>query len=364
MRAADPPLRFRLGDLAAELHGVLDGDPDVEITGVSVIRHAGPGDLTFLTDLRQAPLLQQSQASAVLVTGDHPTLARPTIAVADPYASMLEVAARFQAPAPAPAPGVHPTAVLGPGVQLAAGVVVGANAVIEAAAEIGAGSVIGPLTFVGHHVRIGAGCHLGPNVTVLAECVLGDRVVVHSGTVIGSDGFGFRFAGGAHQKIPQLGRVVIEDDVELGAGCTIDRGTFSETRIGRGTKFDNLVHVGHNVRIGEHAILVAQVGIGGSTTIGNHVVIAGQAGLANHIEIGDAVQIGGKSGVISSVPAQSRIWGYPSMPVEEAKRAFAALRNAAATQRRVHELERRIAGLEEKLLAREDGSGDEPKRRS
>jgi UDP-3-O-[3-hydroxymyristoyl] glucosamine N-acyltransferase len=365
MRAADPPLRFRLGDLAAELDGVLEGDPDIEITGVSGIREAEPGDLTFLADMRQAPLLERTRASAVLVAGARPAPDfRPTIAVSDPYASLLEVAVRFCAPAPAAEPGIHPTAVIGPGVRLAPEVVVGAHAVIEAAAEIGAGSVIRPLTFIGHHAEIGAGCHLGPSVVIQAECVLGDRVVVHPGTVIGSDGFGFRFAGGAHQKIPQLGRVVIEDDVEIGAGCTIDRGTFSETRIGRGTKFDNQVHVGHNVRIGAHSILVAQVGVGGSTTIGHHVVIAGQAGLADHIEIGDEVQIGGKSGVISSVPAKSRIWGYPSLPVEEAKRVFVALRRAPDAQRRIAELERRIEELAAQVAALAAGSGAEPKRRS
>jgi UDP-3-O-[3-hydroxymyristoyl] glucosamine N-acyltransferase len=345
-------LRIRLGDLAAELGGTLRGDPEREITGVAALSDAGPGDLTFLADRRYADEAGRTRAGAMLVAGDPPALPCPTVTVPDPLRAFLEVAVRYHPPVES-SPGVHPTAVLGPGVELGAAVAIGAHAVLEAGVRVGDRSVVGPLVWLGRNARLGADCRLYPGALVREECVLGDRVILQPGAVIGADGFGFRTEGGVHRKVPQLGRVVIEDDVEIGACSTIDRATFGETRIGRGTKFDNLVHIGHNVRIGEHSLIIAQVGVGGSTTLGHHVVLAGQVGIVGHLEIGDGVQIGAGSGVMSSIPAGSRMWGSPAMSFGEAKRVFAAtrrtpemLREIAALKRQLAEVASRLAGLD------------------
>jgi UDP-3-O-[3-hydroxymyristoyl] glucosamine N-acyltransferase len=208
---------------------------------------------------------------------------------------------------------------------------------------------VGALCYVGRGTVIGSGCQLHPGVIVREDCRLGDRVIVHSGTVIGSDGFGFAWDGGCHRKIPQAGGVVIEDDVEIGAGCAIDRGTVGDTRIGRGSRFDNLVHIGHNVQIGENSLLIAQVGIGGSTRVGKQVILAGQVGIVGHVEIGDGVQIGAQAGVISSIPAGTKVWGYPAMPLQQSKRVYASIKRTPELIREVKELSERLAQLEARL---------------
>ena len=345
-----PALSIRLGELAQELGGTLSGDPGRAITGVAGVEDAGPGDLTFLADRRYAENAARTRAAAILIAAPEAGLPCPAIVVPDPLAAFLTVAARYH-PSTVPAPGIHPSAVLGPGVELGAEVAIGAHAVLEAGATIGDRAIIGPLAYVGEHATVGAQCRLYPGAVVREGCVLGARVIVQPGAVIGADGFGFRTQGGVHHKVPQLGRVVIEDDVEIGAGCTIDRATFGETRIGRGTKFDNLVHVGHNVRIGDHSLLVAQVGIGGSTTLGRYVVLAGQVGIIGHLTIGDQVQVGAGSGVMHSVPAGTKLWGAPAMPVNEAKRVFAATRRTPEMLKEIAGLKRQLAELSAKLAA-------------
>lgn len=340
---------MQLGELAKRLGGVLKGDPEVEITGVAGVQEATAGDLTFLANPRYEAAARKTRAGAILVGTNHRELATATIEIGDPYRAFLKAVSILRPPAPRAAAGVHPTAELGPGVELGAGVAIGAHAVIEAGVVIGEQSIIGPLTFIGRGSRIGSQVHLYPGVFIRDECALGDRVIVHSGSVIGSDGFGFLWDGAQHVKVPQVGRVVIEDDVEIGAGCAIDRGTVGETRIGRGTKFDNLVHIGHNVRIGDHSIVVAQVGIGGSTVIGRGVTLAGQVGIVGHVEIGDGAQIGAQAGVIGSVAAGSRIWGSPSMPLAQSKRVYAALKRTPELLREVHDLKKRLAELEDSL---------------
>jgi len=361
------PLTIRLGAIAAELGGTLTGDPACEISGVAGVDEAGPSDLTFLADRRYAELAVRTRAAAILVAAPEPGLPCPAILVPDPLAAFLTIAARFH-PAVAPAPGIHPSAVIGPGVELGTGVAIGAHVVLEAGAKIGDRTILDPLTYVGAQAVLGPECRLYPAAVVREGCVLGARVIVQPGAVIGADGFGFRTQGGVHHKVPQLGRVVIEDDVEIGAGCTIDRATFGETRIGRGTKFDNLVHVGHNVRIGDHSLIVAQVGIGGSTTLGRHVVLAGQVGIVGHLTIGDQVQIGAGSGVMHSIPAGSKMWGAPAMPVNEAKRVFAATRRGPEMLKEIAALKRELAELNARLKAIDAGApvdgGADPKGRS
>lgn len=337
---------MQLGELAKRLGGVLKGDPEVEITGVAGVQEATEGDLTFLANPRYETAAKKTRAAAILVGTNHREFKTATIEIGDPYRAFLEAVRILRPPSPRPAAGIDPTAEIGPGVELAAGVSIGAHAVVESGVVIGEQTVIGPLTFIGRGSRIGREAHLYPGVFIREECTLGDRVVVHSGSVIGSDGFGFLWDGAQHVKVPQVGRVVIEDDVEIGAGCAIDRGTVGETRIGCGSKFDNLVHIGHNVRIGDHSIVVAQVGIGGSTIIGRGVTLAGQVGIVGHIEIGDGAQVGAQAGVISSVPAGSRIWGTPSMPLGQSKRVYASLKRTPELLREVHALRKRLAELE------------------
>jgi UDP-3-O-[3-hydroxymyristoyl] glucosamine N-acyltransferase len=343
----------RVGELAERLGGTLDGDPEVEITGVAGIREAAPGDLTFLANPRYAAHVRETRASALLLgngpAGNHLGISIPRILVDDPYQAFIAAARLFRPPSPPPPPGVHPTAVVAPDVVLGEGVSVGPQAVIDAGARIGERTIVGALVHVGRETAVGRACHLHPGVVVRETCTLGDHVIVHAGTVIGADGFGFAWDGSSHRKIPQTGVVVIDDDVEIGAGCAIDRGTVGETRIGRGCRLDNLVHIGHNVQIGEHTLIIAQVGIGGSTRVGEHVTLAGQVGIVGHVEIGDGVQIGAQAGVTNSIPAGSRVWGYPAMPLAQSKRVYASIKRTPELLRTVKTLAARVEELEARL---------------
>ncbi len=345
---------MRLDDLAARIGGVLNGDPAVEVTGVAGIREAGPGDLTFLADPRYEEAAAATRAAAILVAADHRPFARPVIEHPDPLRAFFSAAALLHPPPPPPPPGIHPTAVIGPGVRLGDRVSVGPHAVLEAGAEVGDRTIVSALVYVGRGVCIGTDGLIYPQVVLREECVLGDRVIVHSGSVIGSDGYGFRREGDRHIKVPQIGRVVIGDDVEIGASCAIDRGTLGDTVIERGTKFDNLVHVGHNVRIGADSLVIAQVGIGGSAVIGQGVILAGQAGIAGHVVIGDGAQIGGQAGVIASVPPGEQLWGTPAMPLHQSKRVYAAIRRTPEILREIAALKAQVAAL---LAEREAGGG-------
>src|SRR5687767_12315633 len=281
-----PPIRVTLDMVAQAVGGIVIGDGTTEITGVAGIREAREGELTFLAHPRYEPYLEQTRASAVIVADDHRALGKPLIQNPNPYLAFLNAVRFFQGEEERPAPGIHPSAVVAPEAFVDATATVGPNAVVEAGARVGPLAWIGPGCYIGKGVSIGPETRLHPNVTVLEECVLGSRVLVHSGTVIGSDGFGFVRDGEIYRKLPQVGNVVIEDDVELGACVTIDRATMGTTRIGAGSKIDNLVQIAHNVQIGNNCIIVAQVGISGSTTLGDHVVLAGQVGIVGHIHIG------------------------------------------------------------------------------
>jgi len=327
--------------------GVVIGDGSIEITGVAGIREAREGDLTFLANSRYEPYLRQTRASAVIVADDHKDLGKPLIQNPHPYLAFLKAVRFFQGDEPRPEPGVHPTAVVASDACIDASACVGPNAVIESGARVGPLAWVGPGCYVGAGASIGAETRLHPNVTLLEECILGARVIVHSGTVIGSDGFGFVKDGEVYRKLPQVGNVVVEDDVELGACVTIDRATMGTTRIGQGSKIDNLVQIAHNVQIGKNCIIVAQVGISGSTSVGENVVLAGQVGIVGHIEIGAGAQVGAKSGVSKSVKPGERIFGYPALPVGQAKRIEASIRHLPELIQTVRALKRRIDELEQ-----------------
>lgn len=335
---------FTLGQLAEALGATLEGDPGRVVRGVAPLESAGPDDVSFLTDARYRSAAQASRAGAFVAAAGISGLPAPVLRVAAPQQAMIDLLLLFH-PTPPLVSGVHPSAIIAGEARVDASAAVGPLVVVEAGAHVAAGTRIGALAFVGPGVEVGEDCVLGPHVTLLAGARLGQRVVVHAGTVIGADGFGFAFDGARHRKIPQTGGVVIEDDVEIGANCAIDRATFGHTIIRRGTKIDNLVQIGHNVEVGEHSILVAQVGVSGSSRLGRGVVLAGQVGVADHVSVGDGALIGAQAGVPSDVEAGGRYLGTPARPILEAKRIFAAESRLPELLQRVRALERAVEAL-------------------
>jgi UDP-3-O-[3-hydroxymyristoyl] glucosamine N-acyltransferase len=293
------------------------------VSGLAPLQDARPGQLSFFANPRYLGQALSCSATALIVPEDFPGNGAPVLLkVPDPYAAYAVVAALFEEPETA-LTGVHPSVVLGLGVRLGRAVSVGAHAVIAGDVVLEDGVIVGPGCFLGQGVRVGSGTRLSPGVKLLAGTRVGARCIIHSGTVVGSDGFGYVQGREGHRKIPQLGGVRIEDDVEIGANCTVDRGSLGDTRIGRGSKIDNLVHIAHNVDVGEEALIVAQVGISGSTRIGDRAVLAGQVGVVGHIEIGAGARIGAQSGVSKSVPAGEEWFGSPARERRQAFRLHA-----------------------------------------
>lgn len=338
-----------LKEIAELLKGELVGDANTVITGISGIREAEKGDITFLANPKYSPLLEKTRASAVITSRDIENAPKPIIRTENPSLAFAKIVS-FMAPYEIKHPqGIHPSAILGKDVSLGKNVAIGPYAVIEDRAAIGDNSVIYPGCFIGRHTRIGSDSLIYAHVSIREHITVGNRVIIHNGTVIGSDGFGFATISGLHHKIPQIGTVEIGDDVEIGANVTIDRARFDKTVIGRGTKIDNLVQIAHNVVIGENSIIVAQVGISGSTSVGKNVILAGQAGLVGHIDIGDNAVVMAQSGVSKSVPAGTMVWGYPAKPADIAKRVNACVQNLPRLYETIAELKKKIEELEKKL---------------
>ncbi|WP_232056404.1 UDP-3-O-(3-hydroxymyristoyl)glucosamine N-acyltransferase [Tuwongella immobilis] len=313
--------------LAEWVHGEVVGDADRVIVAARTPREAQPGDIVFLDHLRHRAMLAQSQASAYVASEDAGLAEKTLIRVKDPFGAFLILFQRLnQIQIPELIPGIDPTA------RIDSTASVDPTARIDAFAVIGANTIIGPRCWVRSGVAIGARCRLGaevqlhPHVVLYDDCSLGDRVIIHANAVLGADGYGYRFQGGRHVKIPQMGGVVIENDVEIGAGSTVDRGTFGPTRIGEGSKLDNLVMVGHNTQIGRHVLLCAQVGIAGSCTVGDYVVMGGQVGVGDHLEIGDGAQLAGQSGIKGDIEPRQRIFGTPGVPIREWSRLAMAMK--------------------------------------
>jgi UDP-3-O-[3-hydroxymyristoyl] glucosamine N-acyltransferase len=345
---------MKLSELARRLDCRLEGDGDVEIVRVAAIRHARPGDLTFVANAKYASQLHDTQASAVILG---PALSDrldvpPSCAViraADPYTAYARALDVFT-PSLRPAAGVHELS------AIASDAILGSDVSIGPFVSVGAGVRIGARTIVHANVVIGAGacigedCVLHSHVSIREAVSIGQRVVLHDGVVIGSDGFGFaKQPDGTHLKIPQHAAVVIEDDVEIGANCAIDRPAVGETRIGAGTKIDNLVHIAHGVVIGRRVLLAGQSGIAGSTSLGDDVTIAGQSGVVGHVRIGDRVTVGAKSSVTRSLAAGEFVTGSPAVDHRDWRKAAVLFRHLPALKKRVDELERQITELEEKL---------------
>lgn len=334
-----------LRELADRLGCRLDGDGDQPITRVAALDAAGPGDVTFFSNPRYARALAATRATAVIAADDVPV---PVAALRtkEPYVAFARALALLH-PQPAPPAGVHATAVVGPGAVLGADVSVGPYACIGAAAVIGARTVIRAHVTVGDGAVVGDDCLLHPHVSVRERVTLGHRVVVQDHAVIGSDGFGFAAdASGAMVKVPQIGTVVVGDDVEIGVSTAIDRPPIGATVIGAGTKIDNLVQIGHGVELGERVILVSQVGIAGSTTVGAGTVLAGQVGVAGHLTIGRGVRATAQTGIPNSLPDKAFVSGYPAIDNRDWLKASAVFRALPALRRQVAELQRRLASLE------------------
>jgi UDP-3-O-[3-hydroxymyristoyl] glucosamine N-acyltransferase len=322
-------------ELAALVQGQVHGDAAQVIHDARPLGEAGPGHVTFAEGERAARRLKSCRASAILLSvalrAKHaPNSAANTtpvafIEVADPLAAFVAVMRHFRGPPSHPVPhiapqaAIHPTACVGPEACVEPFAVISEGAVIGARCRIGSGTV------VGRNCRLGDDVTLHPRVVLYEGVILGDRVEIHSGAVIGADGFGYRLQDGRHVKVPQFGAVEIGDDVEIGAGTMVDRGTFQNTRIGAGTKIDNLVQIGHNCQIGRHNLLVSQVGIAGSASTGDYVVLAGQVGVADHIHVGEGAVIGGRSGLYRDVAAGARMLGAPARPEREQKRILLSL---------------------------------------
>ena len=342
-------LNKRLSELAAVVSGRMVGGADPLITGVSGIKEARRGDITFLANRKYLNLLKETAACAVIVSPDiripdgmcaivcdNPSLA---------FARIVDLVAPSLVQIQ---PGVHPTVVIGKNVSIGQGVSVHAYCVIEDGSQIADGTVVFPFVYIGHNSKIGKDSLIYSHVSIRERVEIGSRVIIHSGTVIGSDGFGFATVQGMHTKIPQIGNVIIEDDVEIGANTTVDRARFGSTVIKAGTKIDNLVQIAHNVSIGEHSIIVAQAGISGSAQIGRNVTIAGQAGVVGHITLGDNVIVAGKSGVTKDIPSDTMVSGFPAKPHLKAQKIQGYVQRLPKILEKIKELEQRLQQLEEK----------------
>jgi UDP-3-O-[3-hydroxymyristoyl] glucosamine N-acyltransferase len=322
--------------------GELVGDPALKITSAASLVEATTGEISFFANRKYVGLLRKTRASAVFVPPDFAEpISAAQIRVANPTKAFEQVVLKL-APKPITfAPGVHPTAIIDPSAQLGERVSIQPHAVIEAGAKIGDDTIIGAGTYIGHETVIGSACLIYPRVTIRERSRIGSRVIIHSGVVIGADGFGFEMVDGRQEKLQQLGFVQIDDDVEIGANTTIDRARFGRTWIQEGVKIDNLVQIAHNVVIGKNSIIVAQTGISGSTRVGERVTMAGQVGIVGHVEIGDGTVIAGQSGV--SKDLQGGVWfGYPAVPLAEAKQQIAWIHRLGKLFARVKELEKKL----------------------
>lgn len=333
-------------DIARRLDASIEGDASVELRDVATLENAGPHSLSWLGNMRFEKEYLASRAGAVLVSQDVAAAPGKTlIRVKSPDLSLADVLPLFAPPLERVPVGVHPTAIIGEGARVE-GAAIGPHVFVGARARIAAGVQLHAGVYVGTDAEIGEDCVLWPNVVLRERCRLGRRVIIHSNTTIGADGFGYIFHGGRHVKVPQIGIVVIDDDVEIGANCAIDRAKCGVTRVRSGVKIDNLVQIGHNCDIGEGSILVAQCGVSGSCELGRGVVLAGQVGLADHIRLGDGVQVAGKSGVPRDVPAGQAVRGIPAIELRRYLKEQAAAHRLPEMVEQLRELAQRVRELE------------------
>ncbi len=337
---------YTLRELAEIVGGEIQGGADTKINGVAGIKEAKKGDITFLANPKYESYIDVTRASAIIGPMDL-VCSKPLIRIDNPYLAFLKVLTLFAEEVSARFPRkVHESAVIDKSVVLGENIAIGPFCQVARNAKIGNGSTIVSSVYIGENVTIGEDCLIYPGVTIREGSEIGNRVILHPGVVIGADGFGFAKDGCLNQKIPQIGRVIIEDDVEIGANSTVDRATTGITRVCRGSKLDNLVQVAHNVTIGENSIIAAQAGISGSTELGRNVVLGGQAGLVGHIQIGDEAMVGAQAGVTKSIPPGMKVSGYPAREHARARKLYACLTKLPELLKRIRELEARIEELE------------------
>jgi len=331
-----------LQELAGKINATVadgGGDPSAAATSCATLEEAAPGQVSFLTNPKYVKQLETTRATAVVVS-PAVTSARQDLVLLqakDPYYAFMQAVVLLHGHRVHPHQGIHP------------------QAYVDPTANVGEGTVVYPGAFVGPRATVGRDCILYPNAVVYDDCVLGDRVTLHAGAVIGTDGFGYATHQGVHHKIPMTGNVILEDDVEIGANCAIQRATLGSTVIGKGTKFGDLIDIGHGTKVGPHALFVALVGIAGSVTIGHHCTIAGQSGVAGHIRIGDNVTIGAQAGVINHVEDQTMLMGAPAMPLSHGRRVYATFAQLPQLVDRIRQLEEKV----EELASKSENAGDE-----
>lgn len=336
----------KLKELAKIVHGDLVGNGEISITNAAKIDSASPGDITFLSNPKYKNLAEETRASAIIVEKSIELKSKvPQIYVDNPYYRFLQIFLIFNPPHEIIEAGIHSTAQIGDGTIIGKKVAIGANTVIGQNCSIGENTKILAGTVIMNNVSVDKNCLIYPLASIREDCKIGKNVIIHNGAVIGSDGFGFAPFEGTYHKIPQVGKVIVEDDVEIGANCTIDRATMGDTIIRKGTKLDNLIHIAHNVEIGESTVIAAQTGISGSTKIGHHVMIGGQVGTVGHIEIGNYVQIGAQSGVSKSIPEKEVVFGYPARPIMKTKRIEAVINQLPNLFKRISQLEKKVEKL-------------------
>jgi UDP-3-O-[3-hydroxymyristoyl] glucosamine N-acyltransferase len=350
---------FTAAEIARHVEGEVAGDPSVVLTGFAPAERAQPGDLTFAENPDYFARAEQSKATAIIVGSAFSSTQKVLIRVANARIAFAKVLSLFF-PEPLFAPGVHPMAVIAPTAQVDASAHVGAHCAVSEKVRIGPRVVLQGGNHIGANCQIGEDTNLFPNVVLYARTELGKRVRIHSGAVIGSDGFGYVLDNGVHRKVPQVGSVIIRDDVEIGANVTVDRGALGPTIIGRGSKIDNLVQIAHNVVTGEHCLIVAQAGIAGSTKLGNYVVLGGQVGLAGHLKIGNRVAIAAQSGVMHNIPDGEKWFGSPAQPDRQTKRQVIALHQLPELLKRVGELEKKLGLTTQPSRLSSDAPTDTP----
>ncbi len=343
--AGVPAVTLTVAEVAHLVQGEVRGDGTLPISGVAPLAEAGPHDLGLLASRRYLRYLDASRAGALLVSDDLATCVAPgrtLVVVPRPHEALAPLLARLY-PEPVPRSGVHPTAVVERGARLGENVSIGPYVVIGEDAVVGDGCVIGAHTVVGRGARLGSDCTLHPHVVLYPGTIVGQRVVVHSGARLGADGFGYVFVDGRYSKIPQVGGCIVEDDVEIGANSTIDRGSVGDTRVGEGSKLDNLVHLAHNVRLGAHSVLAALVGIADSARVGARAMMGGQAGVRYHVELGHDVRVAAASKVLRDVPDGETVSGNPARPHRRYLRVRAVTEKLPEIYRRLRAVERTLA---------------------
>jgi len=339
----------KLKEINELVGGELLGDGEIEIHGVSGIKEAREGEITFVANTRYLSRINRTRASAIIIWKGIQYNGKPMIQVDNPYLAWAKVVEAFSTKRKKKGKGIHPTAIIGENVEIGKDAWIQAYTFIGDNVQIGDEVVISPFVYIGDDSKIGAQTYIYPSVAIREDVTIGERVIIHSGTVIGSDGFGFAQVSDRRHKVPQIGVVIIEDDVEIGANVTIDRG-LRETVIGRGTKIDNLVQIAHNVVIGEDCVIIAQVGIAGSTEIKDRVVLAGQVGVVGHIAIGEDAQISARSGVSKDIPPGPNVWsGVPAMLHSKDLRIQACVRKLPDLINQMHEMREKIEALEREL---------------